>query len=170
MFGLLQVNKLVFIKFNSHFLTCHQNKPVAPAEVELQAPALEVNTQRSLWEQAMIAHRGADQKGSGQGLHIGPVSGNGYQQQVHQEPRGQRGPEHNARKVSGGPVLTTPRESLAAQTEVLGHGQNGKGQSPLEGVAVVGAHVVGPLPGETLVVVDVRWGPVANGNRCRYIK
>jgi len=82
--------------FYSHFLTCHQNKPVAPAEVELQAPALEVNTQRSLWEQAMIAHRGADQKGSGQGLHIGPVSGNGYQQQVHQEPRGQRGPEHNA--------------------------------------------------------------------------
>jgi len=38
-------------------LTCHQDQPVAPSEMKLQASAFEVNGQRPLREQAMIAHR-----------------------------------------------------------------------------------------------------------------
>lgn len=57
-------------------LTCYQHQPVTPAEMKLQAPALEVYAERPLRQQAVVANGGADQEGSGKGLHVGTVTRN----------------------------------------------------------------------------------------------
>lgn len=64
-------------------------------------------------------------------------------------------PQHDSRIVPGRPVLATPRESLLAQTEVLGHSQNRIRKASPEGMLVAIAHVVRFIPEESLVVVNV---------------
>lgn len=72
-------------------------------------------------------------------------------------------PEPDARVVAGSAVLAAPGEAFLAEAEVLGNGEDRIGKASLECVLVGVAHVVGLVPVEALVEVDVRCRGVAVG-------
>lgn len=71
-------------------------------------------------------------------------------------------PQHNASIVASGSVLATPGKSFLAQTEIFGYGQDGIREATSKSVFVTVAHVLGRIPKETFIKIDVWRGPIAN--------
>lgn len=97
-----------------------EHQPEAPAQVELQTTALHDYRQRVHGQHEVITDGRADQQEPVQTHRVRAVPGNGDQEQVHEDPRGEGGPQEDAGVVTSGTVTSAPSESLLAKTEVLG--------------------------------------------------
>ena len=64
-------------------------------------------------------------------------------------------PQNDGAIVAGRPVLASPGKTFLSQAEILGHCEDGEGQSSKQGIFVALAHLSWAKPQEPLIEIDV---------------